>query len=193
VQVRSDDPARQAFLSGLGFERAEPRLQLFRCPLTAAVEVPAPPDGFRLLDAVTDEWVAARAECHFRAFDPSRMTPERYAALRAVAGYEADLDVAVAAADGRIVATCMVWVDAETQTSLFEPVGTRPSFWRQGLGRLANLEGLRRAQQRGVRTAWVNTGASSEGNVAFYESCGFHRVATLDTWIRPGAPAPWSS
>jgi ribosomal protein S18 acetylase RimI-like enzyme len=186
VQVRSDDAARHELLSGLGFAFVAPRLQMFRCPLTEEVRVPPAPDGLRILDAVDDEWVAARAECHFRAFDPSAMTAEAYVRFRDVAGYDPGLDVAIASEDGRVVAFCMVWVDEATQTSLFEPVGTRPAFWRQGLGRLANLEGLRRAQQRGVRVAWVNTGATSAGNVAFYESCGFRREATVDTWVRAG-------
>jgi predicted N-acetyltransferase YhbS len=159
---------------------------MFRCPLSGEVEVPPPPAGFRILDAVADEWVAARAECHFRAFDPSLMTAALYARFREVAGYDPSLDVAVASDDGRVVAFCMVWVDESTQTSLFEPVGTRPAFWRQGLGRLANLEGLRRAMQRGVRVAWVNTGAASARNLAFYESCGFCPEATVDTWSRSG-------
>jgi predicted N-acetyltransferase YhbS len=186
VQARSDDAARHQLLSALGFAPVAPRLQMFRCPLTEEVRVPPVPDGFRILDSVDDDWVASRAECHFRAFDPSAMTAEAYGRLRDGAGYDPSLDVAIASDDGRVVAFCMVWVDEATQTSLFEPVGTRPAFWRQGLGRLANLEGLRRAQQRGVRVAWVSTGAGSAGNVAFYESCGFRREATVDTWVRPG-------
>ena len=148
--------------------------------------MPELPDGFRLLDEITDEWVAERAECHRRAFDPSLMTPERYHAFREAPDYDPRLDVAVASDDGRIVAYAMAWVDEPSRSGQLEPVGTRPHFWRRGLGRVANLEALRRMQERGVEIAGVNTWAGHASNIPFYESCGFERTTTIDRFIRPG-------
>jgi len=79
----------------------------------------------------------------------------------------------------------MAWVDEESRSGQLEPVGTRPHFWRRGLGRIANLEALRRMRERGVEVAGVNTWASSASNIAFYESSGFQPTTTLDRFVKP--------
>jgi ribosomal protein S18 acetylase RimI-like enzyme len=182
-----DDQRRGELLASLGFERSGPIFQTFTCSLEGASppEVPPLPDGFRLLDTLDDEWVAERAECHRRAFDPSVMTHERYTAFRRDApDYDPALDVAVVSDDGRVVAYAMAWVDAASGSGQLEPVGTRPHFWRRGLGQIANREALRRMSERGMRFGCVNTWAHNDGNIAFYESCGFERVTTVDAWVR---------
>jgi GNAT superfamily N-acetyltransferase len=180
----ANDPARADLLARAGYTHEEPQFQTFLCTLAAPVEVPELPAGFRILPALTDDWVAERAECHHRAFDPSRMTAERYGKFRAASGYDPELDVAVVSDDGRVVAYTMAWADTASSTAQFEPVGTRPHFWRRGLGRVANREALRRLQERGVRLTTVNTYAGHAGNIAFYESCGFERVTTIDRWSK---------
>jgi GNAT superfamily N-acetyltransferase len=180
----ADDEARAELLARYGYQPAGPAYQTFACALTGTITVPPAPEGFRLLDAVTDEWVAERAECHHRAFDPSMMTAEAYAAFRDAPDYDPALDVAVASADGRIVASAMAWLDPVSRSGQLEPVGTRPHFWRRGLGQVANREALRRLQQRGAVIVGVNTYAGHEGNIAFYESCGFERGTTIDRWVR---------
>ena len=153
------DEARRTLLTSLGYQLGDPAFQVFAQPLAGPIDVPELPDGFRLLDELTDEWVAERAECHRRAFDPSVMTPERYHAFRDAPDYDPRLDVAVASDDGRIVAYAMAWVDEPSRSGQLEPVGTRPHFWRRGLGRVANVEALRRMRERGVEVAGVNTWA----------------------------------
>ena len=180
------DEARRTLLTALGYQLGDPAFQVFAQPLADPVDLPELPDGFRLLDAVTDEWVAERAECHRRAFDPSLMTPERYHAFREAPDYDPRLDVAVASDDGRIVAYAMAWVDELSRSGQLEPVGTRPHFWRRGLGRVANVEALRRMRERGVEVAGVNTWAGHGSNIPFYESCGFERTTTIDRFTRPG-------
>jgi GNAT superfamily N-acetyltransferase len=179
------DAARRTLLTDLGYQLGEPFLQVFVHPLVDPIEVPELPARFHLLDAVTEEWVAERAECHRRAFDPSQMTPERYHAFRRAPDYDPALDVAVAADDGRIVSFAMAWVDEESRSGQLEPVGTRPHFWRRGLGRVANLEALRRMRERGIEVAGVNTWATNASNVAFYESFGFRPTTTLDRFVKP--------
>jgi predicted N-acetyltransferase YhbS len=182
----ADDEARVKLLSRRGYEPAGPAYQTFVVDLDEDVEVPSPPDGFRLLDVLTDEWVAERAECHHRAFDPSRMTTEAYEAFRTCApGYDRELDVAVVTDDGRVVAYAMAWADAVSGTGQLEPVGTRPHFWRRGLGQVAVREAMRRLRARGMTLGCVNTWAGHAGNTAFYESCGFRRATTIDRWTRP--------
>ena len=186
VHTWADDEGRIPLLRARGYESAGPAFQTFACRLARPIVVPEPPGGFRLLEALTDEWVAERAECHRRAFDRSAMTPETYAAFREAPGYDPELDVAVVADDGRVVSYAMAWADEATGTGQLEPVGTRPHSWRQGLGRVANREALRRLQARGLEVASVNTWAHHEGNIAFYRSCGFELGTTIDRWTRPG-------
>ncbi len=184
VHTWGDDVGRIALLRARGYEAAGPAFQTFACRLADPIVVPEPPEGFRLLDALTEEWVAERAECHRRAFDRSIMTPEIYAAFREAPGYDPELDVAVVADDGRVVSYAMAWADAATGTGQLEPVGTRPHSWRRGLGRVATCEALRRLRDRNAVVASVNTWAHHEGNIAFYESCGFVRGPTIDHWTR---------
>jgi GNAT superfamily N-acetyltransferase len=186
VHTWSDDVGRVALLRDRGYEFCARGFQTFACPLADPVAVPELPEGFHLLDSLTREWVAERAECHRRAFDRSSMTPEIYAAFRQAPGYDPELDVAVVADDGRVVSYAMAWADAETGTGQLEPVGTRPHSWRQGLGRVATCEALRRLRDRHMVVASVNTWAHHEGNLAFYEGCGFVRGPTIDSWTRPG-------
>ena len=181
----ADDEARATILARHGFGREGPAFQTFSFALADPIAVPSLPEGFGLLDAVTEQWVAERAECHHRAFDPSAMTADLYASFRAAPDYDRGLDVAVASDDGRIVAFAMAWFDPESRTGQLEPVGTRPHFWRRGLGRAANREAMRRLSSRGAVVACVNTYAGHEGNLAFYESCGFERGTTIDRWVRP--------
>ena len=106
--------------------------------------------GFRLLDALTEEWVAERAECHRRAFDPSVMTPERYAAFRAAPGYDPELRRGgrLRRRPGRGLRHGVGGRPRAPPASC-EPVGTRPHFWRRGLGQVANREALQRLRRRG--------------------------------------------
>ena len=180
----ANDPLRADLLTGAGYGHEEPQFETLVCSLTDPVDVPELPPGFRILPVLTDDWVAERAECHHRAFDPSKMTAERYGAFRSVSGYDPELDVAIVSDDDRIVAYTMAWADTASSTAQLEPVGTRPHFWRQGLGRVANREALRRLQERGVRLTAVNTYAGHAGNIKFYESCGFDRVTTIDRWSK---------
>jgi ribosomal protein S18 acetylase RimI-like enzyme len=95
------------------------------------------------------------------------------------------LDVAIASDDGRIVAYAMAWVDEGSRSGQLEPVGTRPHFWRRGLGHVANREALRRMRQRGAEIAGVNKWANNAANIAFYESCGFERTTMIDRFTKP--------
>jgi ribosomal protein S18 acetylase RimI-like enzyme len=186
----ADDEARRQLLAARGYERNGSLLQVFAisCDGSDGGDVdarPSLPDAFRLLDVMTDKWVAERAECHRRAFDPSLMTPERYTDFRRAPGYDATLDVAVVTGDGRVAAFAMAWADRVSRTGQLEPVGTRPHFWRRGLGRVACGEAVRRLAQRGMELVAVNADAANAGSVAFYTSCGFRPVSTIDRWVRP--------
>jgi hypothetical protein len=54
------DEAQRTLLISLVYRLGDPGFQVFAQPLAGPVDVPELPDGFRLLDEVTDEWVAER-------------------------------------------------------------------------------------------------------------------------------------
>jgi mycothiol synthase len=95
--------------------------------------------------------------------------------------YDPQLDLMVIAPDGTPAAGCICWVDPVNCVGLFEPVGTRPQFRRQGLATALMLGGLQRLRDRGMQAALV-TGdhpGTEEKNTEFtssrfvYEAVGF--------------------
>jgi mycothiol synthase len=174
----ADDAARCAMLERHGYVGAD-WLAYFRQPLDRALPTPVLPEGFSFIEAMRPEWAARRADVHFNAFNPSRMTVEAYAHFMTAPHYDPSLDVVVAAPDGTFAAFAMCWIDATTGVGLFEPVGTRNTMQRRGLGKAALLEGMRRMQARGMTSATVLADADNAGNIAFYEAAGFRKVNTV--------------
>lgn len=175
VHADEDDTACTALLQSWGFS-AKPMLINFAQDIRRPIPVPDVPEGFTFLERVQPEDAERRALAHRDAFQPhSKMTPEHYRHFMTAPGYDPELDIALAAPDGQIVAFAMGWIDAANRLSEFEPVGTRYAFHRRGLGKAALLEGLRRLQARGVETALVSCSASVEGNIGFYQAAGFER------------------
>jgi ribosomal protein S18 acetylase RimI-like enzyme len=70
----------------------------------------------------------------------------------------------------------MAWLDIENAVGEFEPVATRPSYQRRGLGKAVLLRGLRKMRERAMRTAIVQTNASNDAAIALYQSVGFRIV-----------------
>lgn len=166
------------FLETRGYQ-CQPDFTLFGQPLDVELPKPYLPEGFHFLEAMRPEWVDKRADVHFNAFNPSAMTTEKYTAFMEAPGYDPELDVVVVAPDGRFAAFAMGWVDDETQSGEFEPVGTRGDMQRKGLGKAALLEGMRRMKARGMNYVTVCTHTANEGNMAFYPSAGFRIINTI--------------
>lgn len=142
---------------------------------------PALPPGYEFLPRMDISLAAPRAYLHKQAFSStSRMTPEYYRQFMAAAPmYDPAHDVVLCGPDGSFVAFAMTWPDYATGRGEFEPVGTHPEYQRRGLGRATMQEGLRRLKMSGMTLATVCTGAEQQGNIAFYEACGFTRVNTV--------------
>ncbi len=89
-----------------------------------------------------------------------------------------DLTVAVAAPDGEFVSFCGMWYDQTHRFAYVEPVATDPDYRRQGLGKAAVLEGIRRCGELGATVAYVGSGQ------AFYEALGFRKMFSSYQWIK---------
>ena len=122
------------------------------------------------------------------AFEPSRMTRERYLRVMAASLYRPELDTVVEAPDGSIAAFALVWFDPQIKVGLFEPVGTHQEHRRRGLAAAACAEGLRRLSALGAHTAdrahrWRQPGRHHD----LYASLGFREVMRSIRWKRRAA------
>jgi ribosomal protein S18 acetylase RimI-like enzyme len=173
TEVYADDAARGAMLESMGYRRNGTEFVAFQRSLEALV-APEVPDGF-VVRGIRDEDVNSRATCQYEAFSPgSTTTPEVWRALMANApGYERDLDTVVVASDGTVVAAALAWLDTANGIGCFEPVATRPSFQRRGLGAVTLQRGLQAMKAHGMRTAFVSTNATNVSARALYRSVGF--------------------
>ena len=186
VGRRRDSPGGAC--AALGYRLDRPIYQTFAIPSATPIDPPVVPDGFRLLDALTDEWVAERAECHHRAFDPSR--DDARALRRVPAG--ARVRPGARRRSGRprtVVLSRTPWRGriAVSRTGQLEPVGTRPHFWRRGLGQRGLPGGVAAAATAGHR-GWSGStpGPGTRGTSPSTSPAGSSRTTTIDRWVRPG-------
>ena len=128
------------------------------------------PNGLEVRHVLEPEY-AERVSVHRDAFDPSKFTLERYARVRSMPGYNPNLDLVVSTPENNFASYCIVWLS--NGVGLFEPVGTRAAYRRQGLGKAVILEGFKRLKTLGAHTALVY---SRPKNRKFYESCGFQVI-----------------
>ena len=129
--------------------------------------------------------VAARAKAQYGAFKSSASYErylERFINFMHSPVYDPELDIVAGSTNGAIGAFSIVWIDPVNQVGLFEPVGTYPEFQRKGLGRAVMQEGLRRLQERGMRSAIVSTYEDNPAAIKLYESVGFRIINRLGTY-----------
>ena len=182
--LESDGP-RRARLETAGYVidgAGHPRMRL---DLGARPPEPDLPAGMRFHDCA-DVDLEERAAAHRDAWEHlehigiegarSAFSREVYERLRAAPGYDVSLDFVVQDRNGTIAASCICWADENSETALFEPVGTRAAYRRRGLGRALVLGALGRLRERGMRTALVGTSRINAPAVRTYLGCGFEIV-----------------
>jgi mycothiol synthase len=179
-----------AQLVARGWTATEEALTQFLQPLDRVIETPAVPPGYRVRTLAGPDEIPARVEVHRAAFAPSKMTVEKYAICVEQDHYAFDRDVVVEAPDGSFAAFTMCWLDPLGSIGEFEPVGTHPDHRRLGLGRAANLHGLRRLQDGGARDALVFSLRSNAASEGLYRSVGFREIALHRQYVLPLEPPP---
>jgi mycothiol synthase len=188
VECWDGDHSRSAILAHLGFTPTGVTGVLLTRTLASPLPRPATVEGWTV-SGLDEAHIDSRARTQFEAFSPgSRTTPETWRRMmRDAPGYDADLDNIAVGPDDEVGAAALVWLDHERKVGEFEPVGTRPTFQRRGLGRLVMLRGLAKMREGGMDTAIVGTNAGNAPAIALYESVGFEIINRVTSYERTAA------
>lgn len=137
------------------------------------------PAGFTVRTLEGEREVDAYVALHQAVFETKNMTVDWRRRTLQHPDYRPDLDVVIAAPDGRLAAFCIGWaveVPGEGLAGHIEPLGCHQDFRRYALGRLALVEVLRRMQAIRAQSIYVETDNYRGTALALYESVGF-RIA----------------
>jgi mycothiol synthase len=201
-EAADDDPEAASFLEREGYERQEMYYHLYHRSLLESVPAPVLPEGFTIRSVAGSAEAEMRAALQRDAFFPGGSKTYEEGTLRQLAvmkmpHYDPQLDLMVMAPDGTPAAGCICWEDPVNRVGLFEPVGTRPQFRRQGLATALMLGGLQRLRERGMQAALV-IGAhpgKEENSTEFtssrfvYEAVGFQLLRRIYTYHKVFATA----
>lgn len=149
-------------------------VQLNRRDLTK-IEKPALPEGYRLRTAA-QVGVEAAWRAHAGAWHPSSIS---LTGMRDLAekteSYRPDLHMVVVSGDGTPVASATIWLDPDTGSAEFEPVGTLPEHRRKGVARAMLLHGMHAAKAAGAKCMLVACLGAAKRPAAreLYSSIGF--------------------
>ncbi|RWM33102.1 GNAT family N-acetyltransferase [Mesorhizobium sp.] len=184
LTVQSADRQAQAIVAAHGYafdaEAGSDNGPWVQFNIRELTDVPDPvlPEGFRFLTA-GDVPPAAAVKAHRDAWHASRFTEAAFERVRRTWPYRADLHVLVAAPDGTLAATAIIWLDEATKTAEFEPVGTHRDFRRQGLGTALQLHGMHLARAAGASrmlVACIGAPAHPAARNMYY-SVGFRAIS----------------
>ena len=134
------------------------------------------PPGFTLRPLVGEGEVASYVELHQAVFETKNMTFEWRQHTLHHPNYSPDLDLVVAAPEGKLAAFCIGWLWQEPGKALIgqiEPLGCAVEFRRYAFGRVVLAEVLRRMEKLGVEAIYVETDNYRNTALALYESLGF--------------------
>jgi hypothetical protein len=142
------------------------------------------PDGYAVR-AVRPGEAEQRAAVHRAAWSPtSRVTTAAYERLMTVAPYRPETDHVVVSEAGEWVASCCVWLDAETGVALVEPVGCVEEHGGRGLAAAASVSALTAARDLGATTGLVCPRGDDDypGPARLYRRIGFEPGARTRTF-----------
>ena len=129
------------------------------------------PPGFTVRSLAGEAEVGAYVDLHRDVFQTKNMTVEWRQRTLKQPDYHPDLEVVVAAPDGRLAAFCIAWLHGKN--GQIEPLGCHADYRRYALGRVALAEALRRLQAAGVEQIYVETDNYRDTAMKLYEHMGF--------------------
>jgi ribosomal protein S18 acetylase RimI-like enzyme len=137
------------------------------------------PPGFTVRSLAGTGEVAAYVDLHQIVFGTKNMTAHWRRRTLQQPDYRPDLDVAVAAPDGRLAAFCIGWLHGKN--GQIEPLGCHADFRRYALGRVALAEVLRRLKAAGAEQIYVETDNYRDTAMKLYEHMGFEIIRNV--WV----------
>jgi mycothiol synthase len=174
--ARQDDESQKEFLERHGFRpRGYVEVNSMRS-LAEPIPAPAAPAGWQVRAVSGAGEAFDRAAAQREVWSPwsvEDVSGDDYAWLMRLPGYDRDLDIVAVAPDGVTAAYVNGWADPLNRIGDFGPVGTRPAYRRQGLGRAVLLAALHRMKAWGMDRVCVSTGESNADARRLYESVGF--------------------
>jgi mycothiol synthase len=195
VSARADQADRLGDAQRAGFA-PDPALEQALLTRPAA---PAPttglPAGFRIRPLAGPVEAEAYAGGRRAACGAAGMTAAWKACSMRAPEYRAEIDLVVAAPDGRPAAFCCGWLGADgagDTVGQIEPLGVRPEFRRLGLGRAVLREGIRRMHALGARETRAQADLSDDAARTLYAGAGF-RLAQRIVVSRRAFPASASA
>lgn len=201
-EAADDEPEIASFLEREGYTRQETYFNFYRRSLLEPVPAPVLPAGFTFRSVAGEAEAEMRAALQLDAFfrggnkNYEEWTLRQLAVMK-MPYYDPQLDLMIMAPDGTPAAGCICWEDPVNRVALFEPVGTRPQFRRQGLATALMLGGLQRLRERGMQAALVigvHPG-KEENSTEFtssrfvYEAVGFQLLRRIYTYHKVFATA----
>ncbi len=184
VQVHDWDKPKEELLTDAGFRPDMFHYVWYRFDLNADIQQPELPEGFevRLLEPGEEKW---RAKCHNKSFLTDDVTEESYAKLQETAVYQKQaLDLVLVAPSGKLAGFALGWLDEERQIGIFEPLGVKPKYRRQGLGKGLVLAGLQQFKAAGMQVAQVYTESPNLPAQRLYRSVGFDVAGRQVDWTK---------
>jgi ribosomal protein S18 acetylase RimI-like enzyme len=103
--------------------------------------------------------------------------------------YDADLDLAVLAADGSVAGYALFWADPVTGVGLLEPMRVEAGHQGRGLGRMLLTAGLERLAAKRCDLLRVGFEIANEPARRLYTGAGFRPYRTSRTYVRPAISA----
>jgi ribosomal protein S18 acetylase RimI-like enzyme len=137
------------------------------------------PKGFSMRSLAGASEVEAYVDLHQAVFETKNMTGDWRKRMLTQPDYRSDLDIVIAAPDGRLVAFCIGWISLCSDGKILgqiEPLGCLPDYRRYALGRVALCEALQRLHQLGAVKIYVETDNYRDTAFRLYESLGFRVI-----------------
>jgi len=182
IFVNDSDAELQRAARQSGYQKDGAYEDMSRFDITGPVPEPAVPPGFRIASLADDDDFSKMQRLLWRGFNhegepPPDARSEREF-MQSAPNFRKDLNVVIAAPDGGFASYCGMWYEPGQRIAYVEPVATDPAFRRQGLGKAAVLEAIRRCGRKGATVAYVGTA------MPFYLSFGFRPMHHLSAWQR---------
>lgn len=186
--ARDDDVAAVELLNRRGYVPDERAFSHWvrRLPPGGGPAVPEPPlpPGYRRASTSWPDDIERRVEVHRSAFAPSRMTVEKYRAIRECPHYAPERDRVIVAPDGSFAAFANAWWDPVGLVGELEPVGVHADHRKLGLGKAVCFDAYRALADLGARECVIFSQTTNAASEALYGSLGATAVTTNRRYTR---------